>query len=127
MNGLAGNDVLNAGASDDTLIGGAGNDTLKGDIGNDTYVFSRGDGADTVFDYYTYTYSSYEQTGSDGEGNPTYGYVDRTATGDGGADTLTFGSGISASDIVITMSGNDLIVGVKDPANPSQTFAQLTD
>src|SRR5262249_49584341 len=47
--------------------------------------------------------------------------------GDGGSDTLSSGPGISAADIEIQLSGNDLIVGVRDPANPNATFAQLTD
>ena len=52
--GDAGNDVLDGLAGDDTLIGGTGSDTLKGGAGNDTYMFSRGDGADTVYDDYRY-------------------------------------------------------------------------
>ncbi|MGN8033431.1 calcium-binding protein, partial [Pseudomonas sp. 22189] len=57
LNGQAGNDVLDGGtgndtlvgaAGEDTLVGGAGNDTLAGGTGSDTYVFSRGDGQDTV-------------------------------------------------------------------------------
>ena len=44
-----------------------------------------------------------------------------------GANTLLFGSGISASDLEIQASGNDLIVAVKDPNHPNATFAQLTD
>ncbi|MGN8033439.1 calcium-binding protein, partial [Pseudomonas sp. 22189] len=57
LNGQAGNDVLEGGtgndtldgaAGEDTLIGGAGNDKLAGGNGSDTYVFSRGDGQDTV-------------------------------------------------------------------------------
>jgi len=47
--------------------------------------------------------------------------------GDGGSDTLAFGSGIAPSDLMFQLSGNDLIVGVRDPANPNQTFAQLSD
>ncbi|MBX9845800.1 MAG: hypothetical protein K2Z80_28750 [Xanthobacteraceae bacterium] len=44
-----------------------------------------------------------------------------------GADVLLFGDAIGVSDIAISMSGSDLIVGIKDPANPGATFAQLTD
>ncbi|MEW6454449.1 MAG: calcium-binding protein, partial [Pseudomonadota bacterium] len=149
MNGLAGNDVLDGLAGDDTLIGGTGNDTLKGGVGNDTYVFNRGDGTDTVYDDYRYNQSTWVTSGywtPDGhwEGGGGYNgeaswWVDTTywtdtshwvtteVRGDGGADALVFGAGISASDITIAMSGNDLIVGVKDPANPGATFAQLTD
>ena len=51
-----GNDVItgfngaNFGGFDDTLEGGLGNDTLRGLNGDDTYIFSRGDGADTIDD-----------------------------------------------------------------------------
>ena len=37
------------------------------------------------------------------------------------------GDGIGVSDLAIAMSGNDLVVGIKDPASPAATFAQLTD
>ena len=36
-------------SGDDALYGGDGNDTLIGGPGNDTYVFSNGDGQDTVY------------------------------------------------------------------------------
>ncbi len=58
--GLGGNDILSGGAGDDVLDGGAGNDTLHGGVsgyfagagaGSDTYVFGRGYGQDTIYDY----------------------------------------------------------------------------
>ena len=54
--GSPGADWLYGSSGNDTLIGGAGNDTLYGGdqyngYGNDTYVFSRGDGQDTIVDY----------------------------------------------------------------------------
>jgi Ca2+-binding RTX toxin-like protein len=49
--GDSGNDTLYGGAGNDILIGGTGNDQLDGGTGNDTYVFSKGDGQDTVVDY----------------------------------------------------------------------------
>jgi Ca2+-binding RTX toxin-like protein len=49
--GGAGNDILTGGRGDDVLEGGAGNDQLS-DLadGSDTYLFSRGDGQDTIED-----------------------------------------------------------------------------
>jgi 20S proteasome alpha/beta subunit len=47
--------------------------------------------------------------------------------GYGGFDTLSFGAGITASDIEILRSGNDLIVGVFDPSRPTATFVELAD
>ena len=37
-----------------------------------------------------------------------------------------FGLGISPSDVVVKISGNDLIVGVKDPAHPGVIFRYLS-
>jgi len=57
------------------------------------------------------------------------GYVASTQTVQvsNGANTLSFGAGISVSDLEVQASGNDLIVAVKDPNHPNATFAQLTD
>lgn len=136
------NDNLQGGAGNDTLTGGLGSDYLQGDVGNDRYTFSRGDGADTVFDDYRYTQTVETQVWvesgywySDGKSGggwiDTSHYETRYTTlsvhGDGGSDTLVFGVGISASDIAVLVSGNDLIVGVRDPGNPGATFAQLSD
>ena len=95
----------------------AGSDLLYGGTGNDSYTFNRGDGADTVYD----NCSGYWE--SDGYGG-SYWVAQHI---DAGSDLLVLGSGIAASDIVFNVSGNDLIVGVRDPANPNATFAQLTD
>ncbi|WP_444994749.1 Ig-like domain-containing protein [Aliikangiella sp. IMCC44359] len=46
--GLEGNDSIYGYAGNDTLEGGLGNDALNGDTGNDTYVWSVGDGNDTI-------------------------------------------------------------------------------
>ena len=48
IQGLTGNDVINAGAAAEVLDGGRGDDTLYGDQGNDTYLFRRGDGRDAI-------------------------------------------------------------------------------
>jgi len=48
--GAAGQDTLIGLAGKDTLIGGWGDDLLQGGTGADTYVFSRGDGHDTIVD-----------------------------------------------------------------------------
>lgn len=32
-------------------MGGSGNDALFGDVGRDTFVFTPGEGADTIFDF----------------------------------------------------------------------------
>ncbi|PHS26635.1 MAG: hypothetical protein COA83_02885 [Methylophaga sp.] len=47
---LYGDDAANTFSGDDVLEGGRGNDSLLGGHGNDTYVYSTGDGVDTIFD-----------------------------------------------------------------------------
>ena len=48
--GLEGDDTITGKGGDDTLVGGAGDDLLKGGVGHDTYVWSKGDGDDTIDD-----------------------------------------------------------------------------
>ncbi|OHE05749.1 MAG: hypothetical protein A3K14_07295, partial [Sulfurimonas sp. RIFCSPLOWO2_12_FULL_36_74] len=105
--GEAGNDTIDAGSGDDIISGGTGIDTLKGGAGNDTYIFNRGDGRDTVHDYYN------------------YGYAD-TSTYNAGNDTLKFGEGITVDDLiaVIRPGTNDLILALKEDG---KTFEELSD
>ncbi|MDK2773822.1 MAG: hypothetical protein KYX65_02335 [Tabrizicola sp.] len=57
--GLSGNDTLTGGLGDDRLVGGLGADILWGDAnaaasatsGSDTYVWTKGDGDDTINDW----------------------------------------------------------------------------
>ncbi|ROV56281.1 calcium-binding protein [Neisseria chenwenguii] len=60
LEGGNGNDALDGGEGDDTLygyggsdtlIGGAGDDCLVGGDGSDVYVFAKGHGRDSVYDY----------------------------------------------------------------------------
>lgn len=44
------NDTLKGGAGVDTITGGEGNDIISGGAGNDIFIFSSGDGADTITD-----------------------------------------------------------------------------
>jgi|GEM_PF-1519978 len=85
LQGGAGNDRLYGRAGDDILIGGTGNDYLDGAAGNDTYVFNLGDGQDII---------------DDARGGA---YINR----------IQFGAGISAADVVTSVSsdGNDIIIG----------------
>ncbi|WP_304944912.1 calcium-binding protein, partial [Snodgrassella sp. ESL0253] len=53
LDGGAGNDKLYGNGGDDTLIGGTGDDYMAGGLGNDTYVFAKGHGQDTIYDYDT--------------------------------------------------------------------------
>ncbi len=50
LNGLEGNDYLYGYGGDDILTGGTGNDTLYGGNGDDQFIWSVGDGDDTIND-----------------------------------------------------------------------------
>jgi hypothetical protein len=68
------------------FYGGAGNDYLEGRAGNDIYIFNRGDGQDTIYDY-----------------SPEGGNI----------DTIRFGAGITQNDIEFARNGNDVIITIK--------------
>ncbi|KLN58852.1 hypothetical protein WH96_20820, partial [Kiloniella spongiae] len=90
---------------DDILNGLGGNDTLAGGAGNDIYIFGRGHGESTIHDQAS---------------------VNGTAI-NAGYDSIVFEKGITSADIVTVLSGNDLIVALKDPNNPDATITELSD
>jgi len=49
--GTAGNDTINGTVGDDIMVSHAGNDLLKGGSGSDTYMWSKGDGNDTIQEF----------------------------------------------------------------------------
>ena len=51
LDGGQGNDSLNGGKGNDVLRGGLGDDELTGDKGDDIFVFTAGEGTDTVTDF----------------------------------------------------------------------------
>jgi Ca2+-binding RTX toxin-like protein len=156
LNGAAGNDKLQGGDGNDTLDGGLGNDRLEGGAGNDVYSFARGSGSETirdesvtpvtkVVDSYNYdpntykstVYYTYNNTSNDpATGSTVVTFTDvgprkTTATilteSNAGTDTLSFGAGILLGDVVVELAGNDLLVALREAANPNKTFWQLTD
>ncbi|MGE4404576.1 calcium-binding protein [Pseudomonas sp.] len=91
-----GNDVLLGGEGADNLYGEAGNDILEGGVGNDSlsggtgsdiYRFSRGWGQDTI---------------------------SNTDSGTNKVDAIVFADDISADDIIVTRSGSNLVLSLKD-------------
>lgn len=92
--GNTGTNALSGGAGNDTLDGNTGADILKGGSGNDTYLFSLGDGFDSVQE------------------------ADNTA---GNVDTLSFDASVVKADIALFMSGNDLQIGYKNNATDQIT------
>ena len=99
LDGGSGDDSLSGGAGADTLVGGAGNDTIAGGAGGDTFVFSLGDGDDTVLDFDTLSDLVDLQGG--------LGFVDNADL----ADNLTSDG---AGGSIITFDGGDImrLVGV---------------
>jgi len=95
LSGGNGNDVQDGGLGDDRLSGGAGNDRLKGGVGND---FLSGDAGDDVYLF------------SRGDGQDTINNFDNTA---GRYDSLEFGADITASDVVATRVGDDLWLQIR--------------
>jgi VCBS repeat-containing protein len=77
LQGGLGYDILNGGSGDDTLVGGAGNDLLDGGMGHDVIRVDLSSGVDTI--------------------NPGYG---------ASLDTVEFGEGIRASDILVGTQAN---------------------
>ena len=51
LNGGKGKDTLKGWWGDDTLTGGKGDDYLEGGTGDDTYLYAKGDGNDTIYNY----------------------------------------------------------------------------
>ncbi len=103
IDGGEGNDVLKGGAVNDTLIGGLGADTLYGGLGDDLYIFNRGDGADVIYD--------------------DYGALSARGAG---ADILSFGAGITAAQLILALSGADLVISVKDPNSTGTPTDKIT-
>jgi trimeric autotransporter adhesin len=78
-----GNDTILGFATPDVLNGLAGNDSLTGGLGDDIYIWGRGYGSDTISDIYIL-------------------YVDE----------VHIKAGVAPSDIVVSKSGNDLILTI---------------
>ncbi|MEQ9726991.1 calcium-binding protein [Pseudomonas sp. WHRI 8822A] len=72
-----------------TLEGGTGNDTLYGSFGDDTYLFNLGDGKDLLIER---------------RANEAYSNIAPSF------DTLSFGQGISATDLSFYRRGLDLLI-----------------
>ena len=82
--GGEGDDKLYGGNGDDYLEGGSGNDYLEGGYGNDTYVYSKGDGNNTISDY-----------------SSVAGEIDKLILND-----------INSSDVSLSKEGYNLVVSI---------------
>ena len=87
VSGGRGNDALMASYAHATLSGGRGDDTLSGRGGNNTYLYSLGDGRDTII-----------------EASAQYGRL--------GANTLKFGAGISVDNLRLSGENSTLVIKI---------------
>lgn len=111
INGTAQNDKLIGNRRSNVLYGNDGRDILDAKEGNDTLEGGRGD------DYLL-----------GGAGDDTYVFkkgdgVDLIEDS-GGKDTLKFKEGITQEDLILSQSGNDLIIGIKEG---TKKFNELSD
>lgn len=95
---LTGIVAINAGAGNDKVIGSAGGDTLRGGLGDDELIGGSGD------DVYRFDL---------GDGDDVIREHTSTVSG-GGNDTLTFGAGILAANVHVTLEngGQDFLLSI---------------
>ena len=84
--GGSGQDILNGGIGNDILNGGTGNDYLIGGAGNDVYIYDKGYGNDVI---------------------------DSTVTVASNNDTVSFGPGITANDIIWLRDDHSLVAKIQ--------------
>jgi Ca2+-binding RTX toxin-like protein len=104
--GTDGNDVIQLSGWDDTVEGGKGDDVilsgLQSGSGNDTFVYSKGDGNDTIREETWHSFSSNE------------------------IDTLLF-KDIDPGDIALSRSGSDLLIKIVPTNETITVLAQFGD
>ncbi|MBX9977218.1 MAG: hypothetical protein K2X98_03095, partial [Alphaproteobacteria bacterium] len=138
--GAAGNDLIHGNGGNDKLIGGSGNDNLHGDAGNDVlwgagpnaqggaassgpqtdtltggtgrdvFIIKQGDGTVTITDF--------KGVGA-GSGQNKASLIDM--------DTLKFmGPDLTAKNMKMAISGNDVVITFDDLKNPGHTIPDTT-
>ena len=153
LTGNGGANTLNGGKGSDLLKGGAGNDVYTFSRGDgqdeidDSDRYWQQKSADTgethtltkSYTYTTYVATGGGQTGVTWSATTATGYATITVSNnnrdvtpehihnDGGTDMLMFGADIAAADLVFEYRGQDLYVGLKDPANPTARASELAD
>jgi len=150
--GTSGDDVLANGVGSQVALGGTGNDKYYYDRGDgQDEIIDRDDYwgqqstqnpiSKTLTASYSYTTQQLNGGNSTGSWSPVTVHATASRTisdynltvtpldvhNNAGNDTIEFGAGIAASDLVFEFRGNDLYVGIKDPANPSITASALPD
>ncbi|WP_415158130.1 hypothetical protein [Maritalea sp.] len=132
--GGEGNDTIHGGAGNDRILAGKGDDFINGGAGDDMYFYFRGDGKDTIHDnaqveeeYQEVSGSHYERSGKTGKWVNEYRTKKKWRQIEGGDDILQFGYSIALASLAFKISGNDLIVGVRDLANDALQIGALAD
>ncbi|BBM04131.1 calcium-binding protein [Microbulbifer sp. GL-2] len=98
LNGLMGDDEIEAGAGDDTILGGLGDDRLKGGLGKDQYVYSIGDGNDSIYN----------------------------DSSDNAADSILI-HGITESELILNRQGDDLLIRFQNTGGSIRVEGQFTN
>lgn len=96
-----GNDKLYAHVGADLLDGGTGNDYLEGGEHNDTYVFGKGYGHDTIFDF-------------------NFGFDSKASLHRLNANVVKFTGGITLDDLEITVEKGYDKTGISDMPDSNQ-------
>ena len=92
LRGGDGNDVMGGfDGQNNILIGGKGDDVITGNAGNDVYIWSPGDGNDTINDYRGHKADWYGETG-----------------------VLKIGEGVDPAKVEITRVGNSLVLIISE-------------
>lgn len=121
--GGEGNDILLGGDGTDVLIGEAGSDFVNGQAGDDFYSWGKGSGVDVIHDHATELFYRYDRIEVEPEVY-RWGKVEDYRTVEGGNDTLIFGDGITPDDLVVKISGADIIICIKEDG---KEFNSLSD
>jgi hypothetical protein len=99
-------DLLQANAGNDTLTGGSGTDTLESGVGNSQ--MTGGTGAET------YLF------------NPGFGQDSVAANAAAISNTVQFGAGITVSDLIASMDGNDLVITATNSTGADGQASSIT-
>ncbi|MDT3723337.1 hypothetical protein RND78_28035, partial [Pseudomonas oryzihabitans] len=93
---------LSGGNGNDILEGGVGNDYLEGNYGSDTYVFGKGSGQDTIYNY---------------------AYNDTTANKQ---DVIRL-DGLNVADVRVWRESDDLYIQVRETGETLRVSSHFSD
>lgn len=108
LTGDGGDDDLYGGDGNDIISGGHGDDHLVGGAGDDVFKYSRGDGADVIFDEFTDAGAAGWETVWTQAGGFAAGYTLHTGAGTHPAGTITDSNGDIVRQVVETEDGVQL-------------------